>query len=124
MVIEPGFINEGQYDNGKEITLTVTNVYENNITFLSLLESDIIIDRLNKNKQTQVANWIRWDSRDRYNSNYIFDYSRSGFSGNNQLTAKGVLPGCNNCYMGEDSPYEFIFIFKYQKGMDKLFHVQ
>src|SRR3989338_9009662 len=31
VVIEPGFINEGQYDNGKEITLTVTNVYENDL---------------------------------------------------------------------------------------------
>src|SRR3989344_7324846 len=95
VIIDPSFINEGQYSNGVPIILKVTNFYENNITFLQL--SDVIIDRLNKNEQTQVANQIQWDSGGIYNNNYIFYYSRSEFS-NNQLTANGVLPGCNNCY--------------------------
>ncbi len=116
VIIEPNFINEGQYDNGVPITLKVTNVYENNITLLRLSDSDVLIDRLNKNEQTQVANQIQWDYGDMYNRNYIFYYSRSGFSGNNQLIIKGILQGCRNCFMGENSPYEFTFTFQYQKG--------
>jgi len=115
VVIEPNFINEGQYDNGFPITLKVTNVYENNITLLRLSDSDILIDRLNKNEQTQITNYIDWD-RNWQNRDHIFYYSRSEFSGNNQLITKGVLRGCRNCFMGEKSPYEFIFTFQYKKG--------
>ncbi len=119
ILIKPNYINEGQYKGGIDIEITIPNLKENNITSLKLTQSNIIVDRLNKNDQTEVSSYVRWE--DEYNDNYLFHYTGQQylpFSGT--LEAKGKLFDCENCFMGEDSPYIFTFVIQYTQGDEPL----
>jgi len=114
--LEPAFISEGQY---KEIPIEILipNVQQNNITSVTLHEYNIKVDRLNKNKQTQVATQISWDETFS-GYDWVFNY-RGGmqYPSRTELRAKGKLI-CpeNNCFMGEDSPYQITFTLHYSIG--------
>ena len=114
LVIEPEFIQEGQYDDGVPITISIPNIYTKNITYLKLRGEDILIDRINKTDQTKSSSSIRWNDNDDFPLYYNPPYSGSEFD--TKLVATGYLLGCNNCFFGENSPYRFKFIIKYKTG--------
>ena len=113
--IEPDFISVGQYEDGFPIKIIVEGLDENNITSFSLKKEDITITRLNKNSQTQTSTQLQ--SWDRYTSgDYVFNengHIRIGRMG--KLEAEAKMWGCNNCFVGESSPYQFQFVIHYSK---------
>ena len=107
--IEPENITEGKYQE-IPFTITLTNTKQQNITSLTLLRNNAKIDRLHKNNQISVA-LLQW--KDAYNDLYVFLDKK--FPSNYQVTASGVLIGCENCFFGEESPYQLIITLEYSK---------
>ncbi|HDZ61438.1 MAG TPA: hypothetical protein ENH46_07025 [Candidatus Pacearchaeota archaeon] len=115
--VTPSFINEGQYTdyNGApskvplKFTLTINS--NRNITYLELKEDAVIVDRKNKNSQTKYANSIAWTKK--ASSGYVFYRGSSNIGYSNSMGAEGWLWGCQNCFMGENSPYVITFNFIY-----------
>ncbi len=114
IIIEPDYISEGQYPEGRSIKVIIPNIAKNNITYLKLYKNNVKVARLNKNKDTKVSE-LYWDGGSSYDKPLVIDYEISGFSKDN-LTASGELQGCPNCFEGEYSPYQFTFIIDYKIG--------
>ncbi len=113
LILEPRYINEGSYN---EIPIKITiPINEKNISYLRLSKSNIVINRLNKNEQTKTSSLYKWgDYSKNEDAIYYSEPSTIGFTRN--LTSFAYLWGCDNCFMGENSPYQFIFTIQYQKN--------
>lgn len=111
VIVTPKSIQEGQYEKGLEITVTILNRDNRNITFLELTQENVILDRLNKTEQTKVSS-INWEESKP--SLIIYEKAMYGRPFE-KIPIKGKLWGCENCFMGENSPYKITFTFKYKE---------
>jgi len=116
ITVSPNFIEEGIYKEGVLLTFAIIPNEDMNITSLQLLEKNVIINRLDKTEQTQVAT-INW--KNTKNGDYIIYENIEPSRYIQKIQTKeitGLLYGCENCFMGKTHTYEFTFTLQYKEN--------
>lgn len=115
LTVQPEFIPEGDYrststyNNDGGVPLKFNLILNNkDLTYLEL--SNVIVDRENKNSLTKFADSLQWK---RYDGRYYGEQPKVLSTSSNLQSFDARLYGCQNCFMGEESPYVITFNFIY-----------